>query len=79
MGYTLRFLLAFVKPRWQWIALGGILFGYWLAWALYPTPGPGLNYASVGVPGDWQGQIYTGFAAHWNKNAISVMRSMCGS
>ena len=69
LGYTFGFLLTFAKPRWQWIALGGILFGYWLAWALYPTPGPGFNYASVGVPGDWQGQIYTGFAAHWNKNA----------
>lgn len=69
LGYTFGFLLAYARPRWQWIALGGILFGYWLAWALYPTPGAGFNYASVGVPGDWQGQIYTGFAAHWNKNA----------
>ena len=27
------FLLAFRPPRWQWTALGVLLFGYWLAWA----------------------------------------------
>ena len=45
-----------------------ILTGYWLAWALYPVPGPGFNWQSVGVPANWQ-HFYTGFAAHWNKNA----------
>ncbi len=45
-----------------------ILTGYWLAWALYPVPGPGFDYQAVGVPPDWQ-HHYTGFAAHWNKNA----------
>ena len=42
--------------------------GYWLAWALYPAAGPGFDYQAVGVPPDWQ-HHYTGFAAHWNKNA----------
>ena len=37
-GYPLLFLLAFQPPRRQWIALGVILTGYWLAWALYPAP-----------------------------------------
>jgi heparan-alpha-glucosaminide N-acetyltransferase len=69
LGYTFGFLLAYARPRWQWIALGGILFGYWLAWALYPAPGANFNYAAVGVPPDWKGQIYTGFASHWNKNS----------
>jgi predicted acyltransferase len=69
LGYTFGFLLTFAKPRWQWISLAGILFGYWLAWALYPVPGANFNYAAVGVPADWQGQIYTGFASHWNKNS----------
>jgi predicted acyltransferase len=68
LGYTFAFLLAFCKPRWQWIAFGGILFGYWLAWALYPAPGPGFNYAAVGVPPDWH-YNFTGFASHWNKNS----------
>ncbi len=69
LGYTFGFLLAYARPRWQWIALGGLLFGYWLAWALYPAPGANFNYAAVGVPPDWKGQIYTGFASHWNKNS----------
>jgi predicted acyltransferase len=68
LGYPLLFLLGFRPPRWQWTALAVILTGYWLAWALYPAPGLGFNYQAVGVPPDWQ-HYYSGFAAHWNKNA----------
>jgi predicted acyltransferase len=68
LGYTFAFLLAWGKPRVQWIAFAAILFGYWLAWAVYPAPGPGFNYAAVGVPADWH-YNFTGFAAHWNKNS----------
>jgi heparan-alpha-glucosaminide N-acetyltransferase len=68
LGYTFLFLLAFRPVRDQWIAFSAILFGYWLAWALYPVPGPGFNYAAVGVPSDWH-HLYTGFRAHWNKNS----------
>jgi predicted acyltransferase len=46
-----------------------ILFGYWLAWALYPAPGPDFPYASVGVPDDWHQHLLHGFASHWNKNS----------
>jgi len=52
LGYPFLFLLAFRPPKWQWAALGLLLFGYWLAWALYPAHTPG---------------VYTGFQAHWNK------------
>jgi heparan-alpha-glucosaminide N-acetyltransferase len=69
LGYTFAFLLTFARPRWQWIALAAILFAYWLAWALYPAPGAGFNYAAVGVPPDWRGHLFTGFASHWNKNS----------
>ncbi|MEO6829407.1 MAG: DUF5009 domain-containing protein [Acidobacteriaceae bacterium] len=69
LGYTFAFLLTFVRPRWQWTALGVILFGYWLAWALYPVPGAAFDYASVGVPADWHQHLFHGFAAHWNKNS----------
>ncbi len=70
LGYTFLFLLGFCKPRWQWTALTVILTGYWLAWALYPAAGPGFNWQSVGVSQAWNAQHnYTGFAAHWNKNA----------
>lgn len=69
LGYTFAFLLTFVKARWQWISLAAILSTYWLAWALYPVPGPNFNWAAVGVPPDWHQHIYSGFAAHWNKNS----------
>ncbi|MES2221760.1 MAG: DUF5009 domain-containing protein [Acidobacteriota bacterium] len=69
LGYTFAFLLTFVRPRWQWTALGVILFGYWLAWALYPAPGPSFSYSSVGVPADWSAHLFHGFLAHWNKNS----------
>jgi len=68
LGYPLLFLIAFRPPKQQWIALSVILTGYWLAWALYPAPGAGFDWTSVGVPADWP-HLYSGFAAHWNKNA----------
>jgi heparan-alpha-glucosaminide N-acetyltransferase len=68
LGYTFVFLLAFCRPKWQWIALAATLFGCWLAWALYPAPGPHFDYAAVGVSADWH-HNFTGFASHWNKNS----------
>ncbi len=68
LGYTFAFLLAHCRPRWQWTALGVILFGYWLAWALYPAPGATFDWAAVGVPAHWP-YNFSGFAAHWNKNS----------
>lgn len=68
LGYTFAFLLYFCRPRWQWIAFASILFGYWLAWVIYPAPGPAFDYSAVGVPSDWQ-HNFTGFASHWNKNS----------
>jgi heparan-alpha-glucosaminide N-acetyltransferase len=68
-GYVFLFLLGYVKKeKWLWVALGGILFGYWLAWALYPVAGPGFDWQAVGVPANWS-HNFTGFMAHWNKNA----------
>ena len=68
LGFTFAFLLAHCRPRWQWTALGVILFGYWLAWALYPAPGPNFDWQAVGVPSNWPYNFH-GFAAHWNKNS----------
>ncbi|MEO3404793.1 hypothetical protein AAFN85_12880 [Mucilaginibacter sp. CAU 1740] len=67
LGYTFLVLLGFCNPRIQIIALATILFGYWLAFALYPLPGPGFDYASAGVSANWEHNLH-GFAAHWNKN-----------
>ncbi len=61
LGYTFLFLLGFLPPKWQWIALAVILIGYWLALALWPLPGPAFDYRAVGVPPDWP-QLFTGFA-----------------
>jgi predicted acyltransferase len=66
LGYTFLFLLAWTKPKVQFMAAVLILVGYWAAFALYPLPGPDFNYQSVGVPVDWP--HLTGFAAHWDKN-----------
>ncbi len=68
LGYPFLFLLGFRSVRTQWTALGIVLTGYWLAWALYPVPGPGFDYQAVGVPADWT-HHYSGLAAHWNKNS----------
>jgi predicted acyltransferase len=68
MGYLFLFVLAFRPPRDQWIALVAILFGYWLAFALYPIPSPPLDYAKLGIPAAWlPAHPLSGFAAHWNK------------
>jgi heparan-alpha-glucosaminide N-acetyltransferase len=68
-GYPFLFLLGFRPPKWAWAALGVILTGYWLAWALYPVAGPNFDWSTVGVTAAWHAQYnYTGFAAHWNKN-----------
>jgi heparan-alpha-glucosaminide N-acetyltransferase len=68
LGYPILFLLGFKPPKWAWIALAVILAGYWGAWALYPAPGLGFDYNAVGVQPGWD-HLYTGFMAHWNKNA----------
>jgi predicted acyltransferase len=65
-GYPFLFLLAFAKQRTQWLAAAGILFSYWLAFAIYPLPPAGFDWKAVGVPENWP--MLTGFAAHWEKN-----------
>jgi heparan-alpha-glucosaminide N-acetyltransferase len=66
LGYPIVFLLAFTRPRTQWLAAFGIILTYWLAFAVYPLPAANFDWASVGVPADWS--FLNGFAAHWEKN-----------
>ena len=68
LGYPFLFLLGYARPKWVWTALGVMLFGYWLAWALYPVPGAGFDYAGGRRAADWP-HHYSGFTAHWNKNS----------
>lgn len=68
MGYFFLFLLV-NRPNWfVWLAAIVILVGYWLAFAVHPLPPPDFDPTTVGVPRDFGGN-YTGFFAHWNKNA----------
>jgi heparan-alpha-glucosaminide N-acetyltransferase len=67
LGYTFLFLLCRTRPRTQLIVAFGILVAYWTAFALYPLPGTGFDYQSVGIPPDWP-YHQSGFAAHWDKN-----------
>lgn len=68
LGYLALFFLAWTRPRIQATAAALILVGYWAAFALYPAPGPGFDFARVGVPPDWPHHLH-GFAAHWDKNS----------
>jgi predicted acyltransferase len=74
LGYVFLFLLAWTKPRVQWIWAAVILAGYWAAFALYPLPPAGLDTAAVGVPHEWPHHL-TGFAAHWDKNTNLANRA----
>jgi heparan-alpha-glucosaminide N-acetyltransferase len=67
LGYPFLFLLAFTSTRTTWLAAFGILFLYWFAFALHPLPLPGFDWNAVGVPENWP--HFTGWAAHWEKNA----------
>jgi heparan-alpha-glucosaminide N-acetyltransferase len=67
LGYPILWLLAWTRPRTQFIAALVVIIGYWAAFALYPVAGPDFDWAKVGVPANWQ--HFQGFAAHWEKNA----------
>jgi predicted acyltransferase len=68
LGYVPLFLLARSRVRTQAVAFVLILVGFWLAFVLYPLPGPEFSYPAVGVPADWP-HLYSGFLAHFNKNS----------
>lgn len=67
LGYGFLYLLALRSTRVQWGALGFILVGYWLAFALYPLPGADFDWSRAGVKPDSAAQL-AGFAGHWSLN-----------
>jgi len=67
LGYTFLVVISLYSQKVQIGALIFILFTYALAFALYPLPGAAFDYASAGVPANWEHNL-SGFAAHWNKN-----------
>jgi predicted acyltransferase len=68
LGYGFLYLLALRSTRVQWTALALILFGYWLAFALYPLPGTGFDWRAAGASPNAVATQLTGFAAHWSLN-----------
>lgn len=67
LGYPFLFMLGFRSFRAHLIALTVILVGYWLAWAVFPLPGPNFDYGAVRANADWPHHAQ-GFSAHWNKH-----------
>jgi predicted acyltransferase len=74
LGYVFLFLLAYARPRTQWIAAGAVLIATWIAFVLYPLPPAGFDTGLLGVPADWPHHL-TGFAAHWDKNVNFANRA----
>lgn len=68
MGYLFLFWLSHRSGRLIWAAFALITVGYWLAFVIYPVPGPEFDYGAVGVPADWP-YHQSGIAAHFNKNS----------
>jgi len=66
MGYTFVFLLQGRGLIVQSLALIAILVGDWYLFYQHPLPPEGFDYATVGA-GDGH-PLFTGYAAHWNKN-----------
>jgi heparan-alpha-glucosaminide N-acetyltransferase len=66
LGYAFVYLLVGRGWKVQLLAAAAVLVGYWYLFYQHPVPGPGFDYASVGVPAKLQ--PFTGLAAHWNKN-----------
>jgi predicted acyltransferase len=61
LGYTFLFLLWNRSEKIQWVAIGVILVGYWLLFALSPV------YETAGNPRELP--LASGFLANWNVNA----------
>lgn len=66
LGYAFVYLTLGKGIKVQAIAAAGILIGYWLLFALWPTVPPDFDAAAMGIPADWR--QFEGFAAHWNKH-----------
>ena len=70
LGYLFLFLLWGRSTKVILGATIAILLGYWALFALWPLPPPDYDYNAVGVSADWAAEHnFSGFAAHWNKNA----------
>jgi predicted acyltransferase len=67
LGYTILVLLEGKGLKVQFAALGSMLFGTWLLFALSAPPPADMNWAAVGVKDP--AQILSGFGSRWSMNA----------
>ena len=67
LGYVFVFLLVGRGLGVQLLALFAILAGSTLLFALWPVVPSDYDWKAVGVPEGWP--LYSGWFAHWNKNA----------
>lgn len=65
LGYVFLYMLGQRSVRVQGLALGAILLGYWLLFALFPLPGTNFDWAGAGASPE---RMLPGFAAHWSLN-----------
>jgi predicted acyltransferase len=70
LAYPFVFVVA-RRPKRDWfIALAGILGGYWLWFALTPVPPVDFDFVRAGVSQEWlKANGLHGFLSHWQKNA----------
>ena len=70
LAYPALFWVAFKPSRTAWISVVAIVAVCWLAFSLYPVPGPNFDYELVGVSQAWlNAHGLKGFEAHWQKNS----------
>ncbi len=67
LGYTFLYIVLGRGVPLQLGAAAAILGGYWLAFYLHSLPPEEFDWSSIGLPDDWP--VFSGLAAHWNKNA----------
>lgn len=67
LGYFPLFWIGLWGRKWHWVALVGVLIGYWAVFVAYSPPA-NFDSTQVGVPADWPHHA-EGIAAHWNKNS----------
>lgn len=64
LGYPLLFGVALAGKRAPWLALGGVLAAYWVAFVAWPLAPPDFPWE------EFRGKAwFTGFQGHWNQNS----------
>ena len=79
LGYTFLFLLAFASLRVQIAVFTAILVGFWVAFVLYPLPGPDFDYTAGRRAGRTGRTSIPASSRTSTRTRTSRGRSTCGS